>query len=112
MNVASNGYVLGHSPPWPPETARGISAERKWQALLAQTFSASPTSGVYAGSPVARHRLVALVDARELTDAQKWQDICAELKLPPWEARNVGDVMYSLVTGWCPDMARAMGGIP
>lgn len=90
--TTQNGFVLGHSPPWPPETARGISAARKWRTLLARK---------------SKDRLVALVDQRELTDEQKWQDICAELELPPFELRNVADVEYSLATGWKPSMAGA-----
>jgi hypothetical protein len=64
------------------------------------------------GGKVSQHRLVVLVDQRDLTDEQKWQDICAELNLPPWEARNVGDVMYSLATGWNPAMAQGAAGVP
>ena len=80
---AGNGFVLGHSPPWPANVARGISPERKWQALVAE----KPT-----------HRLFRLVADRELSDAQKWEALCAELKLTPWTHRNVGDVLYALGT--------------
>jgi hypothetical protein len=99
-----NGFVTGQSPPWPPTVARGISAEQKWLTLLEQAFEngAPDFPLVTKGSLVRHHRLVDLVNARDLTDAQKWLDICAELELPPWEQRNVGDVMYSLATGWRP----------
>ena len=87
--MPSNGYVLGHSPPWPPAVARGISHERKWQTLVNE----KPASPAF-------H----LVDARELTDAQKWEDLLVELGYPKHEGafRNVGDILYSLATGWRP----------
>ncbi len=105
MNSTNNDYVMGQSPPWPPEVARGIPAELKWQTLLQQVFTVGGLPHwphATKGGRVSQHRLVELVNARQLTDAQKWQDLCAELNLPPWQSRNVGDVMYSLATGWAP----------
>lgn len=78
----------GISSRWPPEADRGLSNELKWQTLFKQR---------------PRYPLVELVDQRErLTDAQKWEDLFAELGLDHPAFRNVGDVLYSLKTGWRP----------
>jgi hypothetical protein len=91
--TTQDGYMLGHSPPYPANRARGISNERKWQALCDEKPS---------------HRLFRLVSDRELTDAQKWEDLLVELGYPKAEAafRNVGDILYSFTTGWSPNTAH------
>jgi hypothetical protein len=85
----SNGYVLGHSPPWPPNVARGISHARKWQALVSERPS---------------RRIFRLVSDRELADDQKWEDLVVALGFDKEAATilNVGDIIYSLATGWDP----------
>jgi hypothetical protein len=77
----TDGYIMGHSPPWPANVARGISAERKWQTLAARK---------------PQHRLVRLVADRELTDAQRWEEVCSEAGLPTWSHYNVEDVIRYL----------------
>ena len=79
---AQNDILPGlHPVKWAPQQARGAPGDVKWRAIV----ESKP-----------RARIFRLVEARELTEAQKWDDICAALGLNHPQHRNVSDILGAL----------------